>query len=106
MSTPTWNEVPDPGGPANNRIGDGYEVRKGYVIVGPGPVLAVGDVFTAIGGGGPTHTVASIALGGAAASDYVMFGDTGGTTINELCRYYARTWAASTLSIAGPQFPE
>ncbi len=105
MSTPTWNEVPDPGGPAANRCGDGYEVRKGYAIVGPGPVLAPGDVFVAIGTGGPPRTVASIALGGDTVRDYVVFTDTGGTPIDELCRYYLRTHAASTVAIAGPQYP-
>ncbi len=105
MSTPTWNEVPDPGGPAANRDADGYEVRKGYAIVARGPVLAPGDVYIELCAGGPPHTVASIALGGSSVRDYVVFTDTSATTIDELCRFYLRTHAASTVAIAGPQVP-
>ncbi len=125
MSTPTsWNEVPDPGGPNANREGPGYEIRKGYVHAGYGfgagpTVLAVGDQFRI---GSTTYNVVSINLGGLPwggypPNDTVTLSDGGGTvTIAALLgltsyaptggvRSYVRTFAASALSVWGPQTP-
>jgi hypothetical protein len=127
MSTPTsWTEVPDPGGPAANRDGPGYEVRKGYVHAGYGfgagpSVLAVGDVFTTASGG--TFTVEAINLGGQPWGGYdpddtvTLSGGVGTIAIVRLLgmtsyaptggvRSYVRTYAASSLAVFGTQVPQ